>query len=143
MRATFVDHPPRLWQAFCFKFYAELLGLGQGHPDHRQRKPKPQFVLQEDLDMMKPELLELHAAEIMDVGRMAFHLLQLELNLGLRQDLLLVHPDDPRFLPESSRAATPARPDAKAQGIDRQGGRRDHVDDADERLHPVDLATDG
>jgi hypothetical protein len=33
MRATFVDHPPPVWQAFCSTFYGELLGLRPGDPD--------------------------------------------------------------------------------------------------------------
>src|SRR5947208_13420472 len=91
---------------------------------------------------MQPELLELHAAKVMDVGGVAFHLPQLEFYLGLGQHLLLVHANDPRFLPEFSRATTPARPDTEAKGVHRQDRRWDDVDHADERLHAVDLATD-
>jgi hypothetical protein len=104
MRETFVDHPPPAWQAFCSKFYAELLRLCQADPDHWQRKAQPQFVFEENLDVMHPELLELHAAEIMDVRGVPLHLSQLEFHLGLRQHLLLINADNPRFLPEFSRA---------------------------------------
>jgi hypothetical protein len=38
MRATFVDHRPPAWQAFCSKFYAELLGLRQGNLNNWQTK---------------------------------------------------------------------------------------------------------
>ena len=48
---------------------------------------EPQLVLEENFDVVQPELLELHTAKVMHVGRMAFHLLQLEFHLGLRQDL--------------------------------------------------------
>jgi hypothetical protein len=37
---------------------------------------------------MQPELLELHSAEIMDVGRVPFHFLQLKFHFGLREHLL-------------------------------------------------------
>src|SRR5438067_11447027 len=142
MRATFVDHPPAAWQAFCSKFYAELLRLRQGDPDHRQRKAEPQLVLEENLDVMQPELLELHTAKVMDIRGVTFQLLQLEFHLGLRQDLLLIHADDPRFLPEFSRAAAPARPNTQPHAVNGKGGRRDDVDHAHEGLHAVDFAAD-
>jgi hypothetical protein len=52
--------------------------------NYRQRKAQPQFFSQINLDVMQSVLLELHAAEIMDVGRVAFHLLQHKLNFRLR-----------------------------------------------------------
>src|SRR5213082_1015794 len=45
------------------------------HSHHWQRKTQSQFVLQINLDVMQPELLELHPAKVMDVGGMPFHLL--------------------------------------------------------------------
>src|SRR4051812_48775895 len=111
MRGFFLDDSPGLWQAFCFKFYAELFLLRKGDPHHGQGEPEPELVLEENLNVMQPELLELPPAEVMDIGRVPFHLSQLEFHLGLGEDLLLVHPDDPRFLPELPRPAAPARPD--------------------------------
>ena len=43
--------------------------------NHRQGKAQPQFVFEINLDVMHPVLLELHAAKVMDVGRVAFHFL--------------------------------------------------------------------
>ncbi len=76
------------------------MSLQRGDSHHRQGKPQPEFVLQEDFHMVHSELLELNAAEVMDVGRMPFHLLQLEFHLGLRDHVLLIHANDARLLPE-------------------------------------------
>src|SRR5687768_9670494 len=142
MRGSFVDHLGSPWQASYSQFYRNLLRLGHADPDHRQWKPEPQFVLEEDLHMMQPKLLKLHPAKVMDVRGVPFHLLELELHFRLRQHLLLVHADNPRFLPERPGAAAPARPDAKLEEIDRQGRRGNDIDHAHQRLHAVDLATD-
>jgi hypothetical protein len=53
---------------------------------------------------------------------------------------LFVHSYDARFLPELSRAAAPPRPDAKPHVIDGERRRWNNVDDANERLHPIELA---
>jgi hypothetical protein len=58
---------------------------------------------------MHSVLLELHAAEIMDVRRVPFHLLQHELDFGLRDHLLFVNAHNPRFLPKFFRPAAPTR----------------------------------
>jgi hypothetical protein len=142
MRATFLDHQARAWQAFCSTFYWELLWLGQRDPNYRQGKTKPQFVVEEYLYVMEPELLELDATKIMDVRGVAFHLFQLEVHLRLGQDLLLVEADDPGFLTEFSRAAAPARPDTKSHAINWKSGSRDYIDHPHEGLHAVDFATD-
>jgi hypothetical protein len=55
-----------------------------GNLNYRQRKAQPQFFSEINLDVMQSVLLELHAAEIMDVGRVAFYLLQHKLNFRLR-----------------------------------------------------------
>ena len=45
------------------------------HLNDRQRKAQPHLVAEINLDVMDSKLLKLHAAEIMDVGRMALHFL--------------------------------------------------------------------
>ena len=90
---------------------------------------------------METKLLELHAAEIMNVGGVAFHFLEREFDLGLRQNVLLVDPNNSRALFEFSSAAAPARPNTKPQVIDRQRWRGNDVEDADQRVHAVELAT--
>ena len=69
--------------------------------------------------MMHPVLLKLHAAKIMDVGRVAFHLFEHELDLRLRDYLLFVHAHEARFLAKFAGAAAPAGPDAEPEIIDR------------------------
>jgi hypothetical protein len=49
----------------------------------RQRKAQPQFLLQINLHMVQAELLELDAAEIVNVGGVTFHFFEFELDLGL------------------------------------------------------------
>jgi hypothetical protein len=61
------------------------VGLSESHPlirplrsgdlNYRQRKPQPQLVPQINFHMMQSVLLELNAAEIMNVRGVAFHLL--------------------------------------------------------------------
>src|SRR6266481_5853181 len=110
--------------------------------DHRQRKPHPQFVFQINLNVMQSVLLKLHPAKIMDVGCVAFHLLQDELDFGLRDHLLLFYADNPGLLPKLARSTAPARPDTHANIIYRKRRRRDHTEHAHERLHAVDFAAD-
>ena len=90
------------------------------HLDYRQRKAQPQFVFQVNLDVMHPVLLKLHAAKIMNIGRVAFHLFEHKLDVRLRDDLLFVHAYEARFLAKFAGAAAPAGPDAESKIIDRQ-----------------------
>src|SRR5262245_3579119 len=90
---------------------------------------------------MHTVLLKLHAAKIMDIGSMAFHLFEHKLDLRLRDDLLFVYADDSRFLAKFAGVAAPARPDAEPKIIDRQRGRRDHAQRADKSLHSIDFTT--
>ena len=62
--------------------------------DDRQRKAQPQLIAEINLDVMQSKLLELHAAEIMDVGRVAFHFLQVEIDLRLRDRVGVIRADD-------------------------------------------------
>jgi hypothetical protein len=77
---------------------------------------------------MQSVLLELHTAKVMDVGGVSFHLLKQELNLGLRNYLLLVNSDDARPLPKLPYPAAPTRPDAQPHTIDRERRRRNDVE---------------
>ena len=61
---------------------------------------------------MQPELLELNAAKIMNVGGVPFHFLELKFHLGLREHILLVRSDNARALLEFASATAPARPNA-------------------------------
>src|SRR2546421_6168651 len=91
---------------------------------------------------METELLELDATKVMNIRRVAFHFLELEFNLGLREHVLLIDADDPRSLLELPRPAAPARPNAQTQIIDRQRRRGNDVEHADQRIHAVEFATD-
>src|SRR5947207_5159124 len=93
--------------------------------DHRQREAHPQFVFQINLHVMQAVLLKLHAAKVVNIGRVAFHLLQNKFYFCLRDDLLFVNANDAGFLPKFSRSTAPARPDAKPDVVDRQSRRRD------------------
>ena len=103
-------------------------------------KAQLQLVAEIDLDVMQSELLELHPAEIMNVGRVAFHFLQVEIDFRLRDRLSVIRSDNFRALMKPTGAAAPARPDAEPQVIDRQFRRRNDVEHADERLHAVEFA---
>ena len=61
---------------------------------------------------MHPVLLELHAAKIVDVCSVTFHLLQHELDFRLRDQVLFIDANDARLLPELSCPTAPTRPDA-------------------------------
>ena len=43
---------------------------------------------------METKLLELHSAEIMDIGRVTFHFLKIEIDLRLRDRVGVVGPDN-------------------------------------------------
>jgi hypothetical protein len=68
---------------------------------------------------MHAVLLKLHAAKIMNIGSVAFHLFEHELDLRLRDYLLLVHAYEARFLAKFAGAAAPTGPDAEPKIIDR------------------------
>src|SRR5713101_153687 len=138
------DKPKRAWLASSFshvtvKSCATLFPLNS---DDRKRKTQPQFVLQKNLNVMQPELLELDAAKVMNVGGMAFHFLELKFHFRLREHILLVHSDDARPLLEFASATAPARPNAQPQIIDRQRRHGNDVEHADQRIHTVEFATD-
>src|SRR5437763_1504571 len=110
------------------------------HLDDRQRKSKLQFVFEINLNVVQSVLLKLHAAKVMHVRGVTFHLFQHELDFRLRDHLLFIYANDARFLPKFSRATAPAAPDTQTHVIDRQRGRRDHAEYTDEGLHAIDLA---
>jgi len=87
--------------------------------DHRQGKTQLQLVFQINLNVVQSVLLKLYPAKIMNVGRVAFHLLQNKFHFRLSDDLLFVDADDAGFLPKFSRSTTPPRPNAEADIIDR------------------------
>ena len=64
------------------------------HLHDEQREAQPQFLLHINLNVVQAELLKLHPAEIMDIRRVAFHLLELKLHLRLRNHLPIVWTDD-------------------------------------------------
>src|SRR6059058_2612919 len=82
-------------------------------PNDRQWETQPQFLLQINLHVMETELLELDAAEVMNVGGVPFHFFELEFDFGLSQHVFLIRTDDPRALFKFSGATAPARPDAQ------------------------------
>jgi hypothetical protein len=119
-------------QSFLFSWTRDL--------NYRQGKAQPQFVFEINLDVVHPVLLKLHAAKIMDIGRVPFHFFQHELDFGLRNYLLFVNAHDPRSLPKFSRPATPTRPDAYPHTIYRQRRRGNDVEHTHERLHSIEFA---
>ena len=62
--------------------------------NYRQRKAQAELIAEINLDVMQAKLLELHPAKIMDVGRVAFHFLEIEIDFGLRDRLGVVRADD-------------------------------------------------
>src|SRR5213082_1660787 len=138
------DKPKRAWLASSYSQVAakSCAALFPLNSHDRKRKTQPQFVLQKNLNVMQPELLELDAAKVMNVGGMAFHFLELKFHFRLREHILLVHSDDARPLLEFTSAAAPARPNAQPQIIDRQRRRGDNIEHADQSIHAVELATD-
>jgi hypothetical protein len=89
---------------------------------------------------MQAELPELNATEVVDIGGVPFHFLQLKFHLGFCNYLQLVRAHNLRFLEESSGAAAPARPDTEPKVIDRQRLGGNHIDHANERLHAIVFA---
>ena len=108
--------------------------------DYGQRKPQLQLIIEINLDMVEAELLELYPAEIMHIGCVPFHLLQIEMHLRLRNRLGVIRSHNFRALMKAPGAAAPARPDAESKIIYRQLGRRHDVEHAHQGLHPVKLA---
>ena len=122
------------------RFAGGDLSLGLFDLDHRQGKAQPKLIAEINLDVMEAKLLELHPAEIMDVGGVAFHFLQVKIDFRLRDRLGVIRADDFRALMKPARAAAPARPDAKAQVVDREFRCRHNVEHPDKRLHAVEFA---
>ena len=106
----------------------------------RERETQTQFVSQINFNVMQAELLELNAAKVVNIGRVAFHFFQFELHFGLGENVLLIYSDDARSLEELAGSAAPARPNAQPQIVDRQRGRGHDVQDADQSLHSVEFA---
>src|SRR5689334_21971130 len=92
--------------------------------------------------MMEPVLLELDPAKVVDVSRVPFHFFEDKFHLRLSDDLLFIHSDNARSLLKLSGATAPTRPNTEPHIVNRQNGSRDNVDDANERLHPVEFAAD-
>jgi len=55
---------------------------------------------------------------------------------------LFIDTHNPGFLPKLSSATAPTRPNAKLDIIDRQRGRWDDAEHANECLHAIDFAAD-
>ena len=91
---------------------------------------------------MQPKLLKLNTSEVVNVGGVPLHFLQLKFNFGLCNDLLFIRTDDARFLTESPRAAAPAGLNTEAKTIDGESLGRNHVDDTNKGLHPIKFTTD-
>ena len=73
--------------------YTRLLWVAEGITEYYGNL-KLVFLLQINLNVVQAELLKLHPAEIMDIRRVAFHLLELKLHLRLRNHLPIVWTDD-------------------------------------------------
>ena len=108
--------------------------------DYRQGKAQPKLIAEINLDVMEAKLLELHPAEIMDVGGVTFHFLKVKIDFRLRNRLGVIRADNFRALMKPARAAAPARPDAEAQVVDGEFRCRHDVEHPDKRLHAVEFA---
>ena len=128
------------WRTAGIDAIPATTSLGLLHLDDRQREAQFQFVPKINLDVVQSELLELHATEIMDVGGVAFHFLQVKSPPPPARLLGVIRADNLRALMKSAGAAAPARPDAKPHVIHRQLRRGDDVEHADQRLHAVEFA---
>src|SRR5438552_18642930 len=135
------DKPKRAWLASSYSQVAakSCAALFPLNSHDRKRKTQPQFVLQKNLNVMQPELLELDAAKVMNVGGMAFHFLELKFHFRLREHILLVHSDDARPLLEFTSAAAPARPIDKRKLMNGNDGAADAMKNANRRINAVEL----
>src|SRR5437868_6766181 len=89
--------------------------------------------------MMKAELLKLHATEIMNICSVAFDFLELEIHLRLGDNLLFIDAYDAGSLVKFAGTAAPAGPDTQTHVADWQLRCWYNIDDADERLHPIEF----
>src|SRR6266581_2842880 len=86
--AAFFNRFAQAWQALCYRKGKDFkAGLCCLHLHNGQREAQPQFLFQINLNVVQTELLKLHPAEIMDIRRVAFHLLELKLHFRLRDHL--------------------------------------------------------
>ena len=93
--AAFFNHFAQARQALCYSKRKDFkAGSRCLHLHNGQREAQSHFLLQLNLNVMQAELLKLHPAEIMDIRRVAFHLLELKLHLRLRDHLPIIWTDD-------------------------------------------------
>ncbi|NDC39398.1 MAG: hypothetical protein EBZ48_15385 [Proteobacteria bacterium] len=120
------------------------MGLGAGilHPNDGEGNAQPEFLIEQDLEMIGPVFLKLHPAEEVNVGGVGVQVGEGEGNLGLGDRLILLGIIDEAFLDEVTASAAPACPEAEFEKADRQRRCRDGTDHADECLLAADLGAD-
>ena len=92
--------------------------------------------------MIGAVLLELNAAEEVDIGGVCAEIREGERDFRLGNGLILFGIIDEALLDEVSAAAAPACPEAELEEANGQGGGGDCADHPDEGLLPADLGPD-
>lgn len=92
--------------------------------------------------MVGSELLELNAAEKMDIRGMGAHVRKIEGYLRLGDRLILLGIIDEALLDKITAAAAPTCPETKFEESYRQRRRGDRTDHADERLLAAEFRAD-
>ena len=92
--------------------------------------------------MVGPVFLELNSAKEMHIGGVRTQIGKAEGNLRLHNRLILLRIIDEALLDEVAATATPAGPEAELEERDRQRGRRDSPNHADECLLAADFGPD-
>ena len=104
------------------------------HGDQRQGVTQAHDVVQKDFHLIDAGFREFETGEEIDVGRVAFLVLQLELRDGLRHDGDLIGPHQPGELGEGALTGAPAGPDAELEQTHRILRRTDEVHDPDDGM---------
>ena len=92
--------------------------------------------------MISAVLLELNAAEEVDIGGVCAEIREGERDFRLGNGLILFGIIDEALLDEVSAAAAPSSPEAEFEKANGQGGGGYRADHPDEGLLPADLGSD-
>jgi hypothetical protein len=110
--------------------------------DDGEGEAEAEFAVDFDLDSVDAEAGELESAEDMDIGGVGVEGGELELDLAGGDGLVILGVEDGGLLGEPAGAAAPAGPEAELEESERDGGRGNDADDADEGLLSAGLLTD-
>lgn len=108
-----------------------------------QREAEAELSVEVHFNMINPEMLELHAAEDVNICGVGIELAKLKLDVGLGEHMFVVSAGkDAGSLGEAALATAPARPEAQLEEGDRKCGSRNGGDDADQGLLTADFGAD-